>query len=82
MLDQAGTLQCTACSHWCAVENWILGAIGTFRTLVYHQIWALAEQGTECISDLKTPQGKRSAKSFLSSYAVSLGSSIYVRNQG
>lgn len=82
MLYQAGTLQCTACSYWCAVENRILGAIGTFHTLTYHQIWALAEQGTECISDLKTPQGKSSANSFLSSYAVFLGSSIDVKNQG
>lgn len=50
--------------------------------LIYRQIWILAEQGTESISDLKTPQGKHSANYFLSSYAVSLGPSIDVRSQG
>lgn len=48
--------------------------------LRYDQISALAEQGTECISDLKTPEGKRSANSFLSSYVVSLGFSTDVWN--
>lgn len=56
-----------------------MSATGTLHTQVVLDL-SFSRARTECISDLKTLEGKHSANSFLSSYVFSLEFSIDVWN--